>query len=170
MSIKTYNSFQLWRMWFPTKKCFLWQSTGACGSAVHWGTALQSGRSQVVTGISGHTMTLGSTQPATEMSTRNISCGDKGSRCIVLTTLPPSCADCLEIWEPQPPGTLRNCLGLYRDCFTFLWHSTRLKDRRWNVLECIFQRLLFPIAVCGIYPILFIWHNQCCNYWRASTM
>jgi hypothetical protein len=22
-----------------------------------------------------------------------------------LTTLPPSCADCLEIWEPQPPGT-----------------------------------------------------------------
>jgi hypothetical protein len=20
--------------------------------------------------------------------------------------LPPSCADCLEIWEPQPPGTL----------------------------------------------------------------
>jgi len=23
--------------------------------------------------------------------------------------LPPSCADCLEIWEPQPPGTLRAC-------------------------------------------------------------
>jgi hypothetical protein len=22
-------------------------------------------------------------------------------------TLPPSCADCLEIWEPQPPGTLK---------------------------------------------------------------
>ena len=29
-----------------------------------------------------------------------------------LTTLPPSCADCLEIWEPQPPGTLRACPGL----------------------------------------------------------
>jgi hypothetical protein len=26
--------------------------------------------------------------------------------------LPPSCADCLEIWEPQPPGTLRGCSGL----------------------------------------------------------
>jgi hypothetical protein len=26
-----------------------------------------------------------------------------------LTTLPPSCADCLEVWEPQPPGTLRAC-------------------------------------------------------------
>jgi uncharacterized protein YjfI (DUF2170 family) len=24
-----------------------------------------------------------------------------------LTTLPPSCTDCLEMWEPQPPGTLR---------------------------------------------------------------
>ena len=22
-----------------------------------------------------------------------------------LTTFPPSCSDCLEIWEPQPPGT-----------------------------------------------------------------
>ena len=28
------------------------------------------------------------------------------------TTLPPSCADCLEIWEPQPPGTLRACPDL----------------------------------------------------------
>ena len=31
--------------------------------------------------------------------------GGKGGRCLVLTALPPSCADCLEIWEPQPPGT-----------------------------------------------------------------
>jgi hypothetical protein len=41
----------------------------------------------------------------------------KGSRCVGLTTLPPSCADCLEIWEPEPPGTLRTCPGLYGDCF-----------------------------------------------------
>jgi hypothetical protein len=38
--------------------------------------------------------------------------GGKGGRCLRLTTLPPSCADCLEIWEPQPPGTLRACPGL----------------------------------------------------------
>jgi hypothetical protein len=53
-------------------------------------------------------MTLGLTQPLTEMSTSNISWGGgsgKGGRCVGLTTLPPSCADCLEIWEPQPPGT-----------------------------------------------------------------
>jgi hypothetical protein len=29
----------------------------------------------------------------------------KGSRCVGLTTLPPSYADCLEIWGPKPPGT-----------------------------------------------------------------
>jgi hypothetical protein len=36
----------------------------------------------------------------------------KGGRCMGLTTLPPSCADCLEIWESQPTGTLRACPGL----------------------------------------------------------
>jgi hypothetical protein len=29
--------------------------------------------------------------------------GGKGGLCVGLTTLPPSCADCLEIWEPQSP-------------------------------------------------------------------
>jgi len=36
----------------------------------------------------------------------------KGDRCLGLTTLPPKCADCLEIWESEPPGTLRSCPGL----------------------------------------------------------
>ena len=34
--------------------------------------------------------------------------GSKGGRCV---------GDCLEIWEPQPRGTLWACPGLYRDCF-----------------------------------------------------
>jgi hypothetical protein len=37
--------------------------------------------------------------------------GGKGGQCVGLT-LPFLCADCLEIWEPQPPGTLRACPGL----------------------------------------------------------
>jgi hypothetical protein len=41
--------------------------------------------------------------------------GAKGGQYVGLTTLPPSCADCHEIWEPQPPGALRICLGLYGD-------------------------------------------------------
>jgi hypothetical protein len=46
--------------------------------------------------------------------------GCKGDRCVGLTTLPPSYVEYYEIWEPQPPGTLRTCPGLYRDCFTIL--------------------------------------------------
>jgi hypothetical protein len=45
---------------------------------------------------SSRTVTLGSTQPLTEMSTRNIPGGVKGSRRVRLTTLPPFWADCLE--------------------------------------------------------------------------
>ena len=37
--------------------------------------------------------------------------GGKGGWCVGLT-LPPSCADCLEIWEPQSPGTPWTCSGL----------------------------------------------------------
>jgi len=57
-------------------------------------------------------MAPGLTQALTEMGTRNISWEGKGGRCVWLTILPPSCADCIEIWEPQPPGTLRVCPGL----------------------------------------------------------
>jgi len=54
---------------------------------------------------------VGLTQPVTETSTRSISWG-KGGRCVRLTSLPSSCDDCLEIWEPEPPGTLMTCPGL----------------------------------------------------------
>jgi hypothetical protein len=37
--------------------------------------------------------------------------GSKDGRCVVLATLPSSCTDCLEIWEPQAPGALRTCKG-----------------------------------------------------------
>jgi len=38
--------------------------------------------------------------------------GAKGGRCLELTALQHSCADCLEVWEPQPTGTLGACPGL----------------------------------------------------------
>ena len=69
---------------------------------------------------SGRTMALMLTQPPTEMSTTNISWGGrgKGGRCLGLTTLPPSCVACLEIWEPQTSGTLRACPGQSWDCLS----------------------------------------------------
>jgi len=58
-------------------------------------------------------MALGLTQPLTEMSTyQKYFLGGKGGGCVGLTTLPPSCADCLEILKPQPPGSLTACPGL----------------------------------------------------------
>ena len=56
-------------------------------------------------------MALGMTQSLTEMSTRDISWG-KDIGCVRLTNPLPSCADCLEIWEPQTLGTLRACPDL----------------------------------------------------------
>ena len=64
------------------------------------------------------TMTLGSTQPLVKMSIRNIPWGKSG-RWVRLTTSPPSHAECHEIWEPKPPGTLWATLGLLWDPFTF---------------------------------------------------
>jgi hypothetical protein len=51
--------------------------------------------------LTGRTVALGSTRLLTEMSTRNISCGVK-----------PAGTWNLEIWKPQPPGTLRSVHGL----------------------------------------------------------
>jgi hypothetical protein len=38
--------------------------------------------------------------------------GGKSGQYIGLTTLPHSCADCLEIWEPRLPGSVRVCPGV----------------------------------------------------------
>ena len=48
--------------------------------------------------VSGRTMALRSTQPATEISTRDTPVG-KASQYVGLSILLPSCADCLEIGE-----------------------------------------------------------------------
>jgi hypothetical protein len=58
--------------------------------------------------------------------------GGKDGRCVRLTTLAPFCADCLEIQEPQPPGTPRARPGLLRESFTFITHSKR---EVWSVLR-----------------------------------
>jgi len=43
----------------------------------------------------------------------------KGGRCLRLTTSPRSRAECHEIWEPKPHGTLWATPGFLRDSFTF---------------------------------------------------
>jgi hypothetical protein len=58
----------------------------------------------------------------------------KGGRCLGLTTVPLSCADCLEIWEPQPPESLRSCRNLLlprprRVVCSGIWLSKQLAVR-----------------------------------------
>ena len=48
----------------------------------------------------------------------------KGGWCMRLTTSPPSRAQCHEIWEHKPPGTLWATPGLLRNAFTFTFTVT----------------------------------------------
>jgi hypothetical protein len=64
---------------------------------------------------------MGLSESVIEMSTTNIAWGGgKGGRCLGLINLPPSCADCLEIWEPQPPGSFRASSGPVQGLVYFL--------------------------------------------------
>jgi hypothetical protein len=106
--------------------CPMWEA-GLRGAAVGWGTALQTGRSRVRFTTVSLGFFVDITLPTALWPWRRLNfwhkwvpgvCpGGKGGQCLGLTTSPPSCADCLEIWESQPPGTLRSCPALYRDCF-----------------------------------------------------
>jgi hypothetical protein len=73
--------------------------TLATRSALGWGTALQAG-------MVSFEFFIDVILPAAVLHLGWL------CRCVGLTTLPPSRADCFEIWEPQPPGTLRACPGL----------------------------------------------------------
>ena len=109
-AIKKIRSVQVW---------------GARGDTVSWSTTLKSGRSRVRFPMVSSEFFNDIIRPAAiwpwgrlrlwEKSLAGIftwGWGGKGGRCVRMTTLPPSCADFLEIWEPQTPGTLRSCADL----------------------------------------------------------
>jgi len=98
-----------------------------CGGAVDWCSALQAEGSRVGFTTGSLEYFIDIIRPATlclcdrlgfcrKWSTANVIWG-KGGRWVGLTTLPLSCADCLEIWESQPTGMLwvysRPVLGLF---------------------------------------------------------
>jgi len=98
----------------------------------------------------------------------------KGGRCVGLT-LPPSRVDCLEIWEPQTPGTLTACPGLHRDCSTFhllRWHS--VDSRCWCVLVVWYWQGKTKIFGEGLVPVPprppQIPYGQGCDRGRASSV
>ena len=77
----------------------------------------------------------------------------KGGRCIGLTTWSPLCADCPEVWQPQPHGNpqglSRPVQGLQKNtCFVNLHtpprvspHSGYFIKRHCNVIMCVRNRV-----------------------------
>jgi len=103
---------------------------GACGCAVSWGTVLQARMSWVqfplvsleffIDIILLATLWLWGRSASNRNEYQEYFLGGESNHCIGLRALPLSGAVCLEIWEPQPPGTLSACPGLCRDCITLL--------------------------------------------------
>jgi hypothetical protein len=62
-----------------------------------------------------------------------------------------SCAECHEIWEPKPPGTLWTTPGLLRDCFMYV-EQINLEFRRSDSTVTNEIRILeFKRMVCHLH-------------------
>jgi hypothetical protein len=143
---------------------------GVRGSVVGWGTTLQAGRSRDripnevdffnLFNPSSRTMALGSTQPLTEMSTRNI-LGGEGRPARKADNFTAICEPIVyKMWEPQHLTTLWVSTARYRDSFTFTLYlyifmskiiltafprsllpgsdSTEMKEHYWDPLSAIY--------------------------------
>jgi hypothetical protein len=64
----------------------------------------------------------------------NISWGNKRGRYVGLTTLPHSCADCLEIWEPQLRGALKAYPGMQRDLLYLILYEVIGRTASYNFI------------------------------------
>ena len=126
----------------------MFYSAARCG-AVGWGTALQAGRSRVRFPIRPLRFFFDVIRRVDSGSNRNeyqkYFLEGKGGWCEGLTNLPPSCADCIEIWEPQTPGALTACPGLLQGLlclylitlYYILSHFGRRSDRniyQWKLI------------------------------------
>jgi hypothetical protein len=115
-------------------------------------------------------MALGSTQLLNRNEYQDVSWekGGKGGRCVGLTTLPPSYADCLEIWEPQPAGTLRasnrpvlGLLYLYLSILSYGLDDGLFKPKHVAYFTLYFEyRQCFSPTKCTCYKNTKIFQNS----------
>jgi hypothetical protein len=116
---------------------------GARGSVAGWGSMLQAGRSPVRVpdevvffnwpNPSRRIMALESTQPLTEMNTRNLP-GSKKRPKSWLTTLLPSVSRMSENVGAPTSHSPKGLLGLYRDNFTLPYLTLPCKVVKWMVV------------------------------------
>jgi len=94
-------------------------------------------------------MAVGSTQSLTKTSTRNISWrgGGKGGRCVGLTNLQHSCADCLEIWELQPPGTLKSLFSPVQGLLYLLIYVNETGCKVVSWIKVTYDRMQYQVPV-----------------------
>ena len=52
---------------------------------------------------------------------------------MTMTTSPPSCAECHEIWEPKTPGTLCDTPGLLRDSCTLTSYANTKIAKKFDI-------------------------------------
>ena len=106
------------------------------GGTVGWGTVLQTGRSHIRFPMMSleffiDVILLAIHSPGIDSaSNRNVYQEyflGGGERCSAHRADNLSCANFLESWEPQPPGTLWACPGLFRDSLSFTF-----TDRAWT--------------------------------------
>ena len=69
--------------------------------------------------------------------------GSKGNQCVRPTILPPSCANCLEIWQPNLLEPYGPVIGLNRDCFTIGFFNLYTK---WFINNKM-KRIMIPYNV-----------------------
>jgi hypothetical protein len=110
---KIHDMYAKFRSGILKGRSLLEEPVGERGCAADWSTALQPTRLWSRFPMASMTQPFRPQyDPAVDWaSIRNeyqeYFLGDKGGRCVDLTNVPPSCEDSLEIWVPQPSGTLR---------------------------------------------------------------
>ena len=119
---------------------------GTCGGAVGWGTALQVGRSRVRFRMESVECFVDVILPPAlwpwgrlsfyQKWVPGISLGRKGGRCVGLTTLSPSCADCIESLRVSTSWRTCNCMILHlrgtATCVTMLQETCVRRNMVWN--------------------------------------
>jgi len=106
---------------------------------------------------SDRSMTLGSTQPLTEMSTTIISWG-KSIRCLGLTTLPPSCTVVMKSGKLnflEPSGPRQACNGLLCLYLFIMEYSSNCSQKFWiwPPFCSSGHRNLTPFALSILFPL-----------------